>query len=99
MQFVYRNWNLRRLLCRAGGFLWFCALTAIWRCRFRTISVLAHELCSGAAEINGNARLAVLRIADAGYNKKANVGGTRNPPTGRAKKFSGYEVHIVKGKL
>jgi hypothetical protein len=61
--------------------------------------VLAHELCSGAAEINGNARVAVLRMADAGRRKKANLGGNQKAINGQGQKFSGYEVHIVKGKL
>jgi hypothetical protein len=61
--------------------------------------VLAHELCSGAAEINGNARLAVLRIADAGHNKKSQHGRNQKAANWQVQKISGYEVHIVKGKL
>jgi hypothetical protein len=61
--------------------------------------VLAHELCSGAAEINGNARVGVLRMADAGRRKKSEPGRNQKAINGQGQKFSGYEVHIVKGKL
>src|SRR2546423_9851173 len=54
---------------------------------FRTISVLA--------EIDGYGRWLQMQ----GTAKKANNGETRKQSTGRAERFSGYEVHIVKGKI
>src|SRR4051794_172115 len=55
--------------------------------QFRTLAVLA--------EIDGCGRWPQMQ----GVAKKPNKGETRKQSTGRAKKFSGYEVHTVKGKI
>jgi hypothetical protein len=55
--------------------------------QFRTLAVLA--------EIDGCGRWPQMQ----GAAKKPNKGETRKQSTGRAKKFSGYEVHTVKGKI